>query len=102
MRRITILVASVLINAAAISGLAAEPMSDRDVDPALPVSAALHGKPAKTADSEKTCRAHAASFHESVMRRQAAAGRIDGARMSTALDFVMNAFNDLLATKCGS
>ena len=102
MRRITVLVASVLINASTIPGLAAEPTSNKDVDPTLPVSATLHGKPANAADSEKTCRAYAASFHESVMRRQAAAGRVDGARVLTALDFVINAFSDLLATKCGS
>ena len=34
--------------------------------------------------------------------RNAAAGRVDGARVLTALDSVINAFNDLLATKCGS
>jgi hypothetical protein len=36
------------------------------------------------------------------MLRQAAAGRGDGAWVLTALDSVINAFNDLLATKCGS
>ena|SRR5437016_4193913 len=102
MRRITVLIASALINASTIPGLAAESTSNKDVDPALPVSAILHGKPANAADNEKTCRAHAASFHESMMLRQAAAGRVDGARVLTALDFVINAFNDLLATKCGS
>jgi hypothetical protein len=102
MRRITVLVASVLINASTIPGLAAESTSNKDVDPTLPVSATLRGKPANTADSEKTCLAYAASFHESMMLRRAAAGRVDGARVSTALDFVINAFNDLMATKCGS
>ena len=102
MRRITALIASVLINTSTISGLAAESTSNKDVDPTLPVSATLHGKPANAADSEKTCLAYAASFHESVLLRQAAAGRVDGARVLTALDFVINAFNDLLATKCGS
>jgi hypothetical protein len=77
-------------------------MSNKDVDPALPVPASLHGKPANVADNEKTCRAYAASSHESVMLRQAAAARVGGARVLTALDFVVNAFNDLLATKCGS
>ena len=36
------------------------------------------------------------------MLRQAAAGDVDGARMLTALDSVINAFKYLLATKCGS
>jgi hypothetical protein len=35
------------------------------------------------------------------MLRQAAADRVDGARVLTALDSVINAFNDLFATKCG-
>jgi hypothetical protein len=102
MRRITVLIASALINASTIPGLAAESTSNKDVNPVLAVSATVHGKPANATDNEKTCRAYAASFDESVMRRQAAAGRIDGARVLTALDSVINAFNDLLATKCGS
>jgi hypothetical protein len=36
------------------------------------------------------------------MLRQAAAGRVDGAWLLTALDSVINVFNDLLAPKCGS
>ena len=102
MRRITVLIASVLINASTIPGLAAESTLNKDVNTAPAVSVTAHGKPAKAADNEKTCRAYAASFYESVMLRQAAAGRVDGARVLTALDSVINAFNDLLATKCGS
>jgi hypothetical protein len=102
MRRITVLIASALINASTIPGLAAESTLNKDVNPVRAVSATLHSKPANAADNEKTCRAYAASFYESVMRRQAAAGRVDGAWVLTALDSVINAFNDLLATKCGS
>jgi hypothetical protein len=76
MRRITALIASALINASTIPGLAAESASNKDVNPARAVSATVHSKNA--ADDEKTCRAYAASFHESVMQRQAAAGRVDG------------------------
>ena len=101
MRRITVLIASVLINASTIPGLAAESTLNKDVNPALAVSATVHGKAANSADNEKTCRAYAASFYESVMR-QDAAGRVDGAWVLTALDSVINASNDLLATKCGS
>jgi len=36
------------------------------------------------------------------MLRQAAADRVDGAWLLTALDSVINAFNDLSATKCGN
>ena len=100
--RITVFIASALINASTISGLATGSTSNRDVSLALAVSATVHGKPANAADNEKTCRGFAASFYESMMRRQAAAGRVDGARVLTALDSVINAFEDLLATKCGS
>jgi hypothetical protein len=102
MRRITVLIASALINASTIPGLAAESTSNKDVNPALAVSATGRGKPVNATDNEKVCRAYAASFFESVMQRQAAAGRVDGARVLTALDSVIDAFNDLLATKCGS
>jgi len=54
----------------------------------------------KATDHETACRAYAASFYESVTTRQAAAG-CTGDAVITALDSVINAFNDLLATKCG-
>ena len=57
--------------------------------------------PPMRADNEKSCRAYAASFYEFVMLRQAAADRVDGARVLVAIDSVINAFNDLLTTKCG-
>jgi hypothetical protein len=99
MRRIPVLIASALINAATIPGLAAESALNKDVDAARAVSATVHSKPAN--DNEKTCRAYAASFYESEMLRQAA-DRVDGARMLTALHSAISAFNDLLATKCSS
>ena len=101
MRRITILIASALINASTIPGLAAEPRLNKDVNAARAVLATVQSKPDNAADNEKTCRALAASSYESVMRR-AAAGRVDGARVLTALDSVIDAFKGLLATKCGS
>ncbi|WGS19940.1 MULTISPECIES: hypothetical protein [unclassified Bradyrhizobium] len=99
MRRITILIASALINASTIPGLATESGLNKDANAARAVSATVHSKPDSAADNEKTCRALAA--HESVMRRDAA-GRVDGARVLTALDSVIDAFKGLLATKCGS
>jgi hypothetical protein len=101
MRRIPVLIASALINAATIPGLAAESAPNKEVDAARAVSVTVQGKSANAADNEKTCRAHAASFYESEMRRQAAY-RAGGAQMLTAVHSVINAFNDLLATKCGS
>ena len=102
MRRITVLTASALINASTIPGLAAESTLNKDVNAARAVSATVHSKPNNAADNDKTCRAYAASFFESVMRQQAAAGRVDGARVLTALDSVIDAFKHVLATKCGS
>ena len=102
MRGITVLIAFALINASTIPGLAAESTLNKNVNSAHAVSATVHSKPDDAADNEKTCRAHAASFYESVMLRQAAAGRVDGARVLTALDSVIDAFKSLLAPKCGS
>ena len=102
MRKITVLIASALINASTIPVLAAEPTLNKDGYPAREVSATVHGKPANAADNEKTCRAYAASFYESVTLRQAAAGCVDRERNLAALDSEIKAFNDLLATKCGS
>jgi hypothetical protein len=101
MRRITVLIASALISVSTIPGLAAESRLNKDVSPARVVSATVHSKPANAADNEKICRAYAASFYESAMLQQAAAGRVDSARVLTAIDSVINAFKDLLATKCG-
>ena len=101
MRRITVLIASALINAATIPGLAAESALNKDVNAARAVAATAHSKPANATDNEKTCRAYAASFYESVVMRQAAANRVEGARVLAVLNTVINAFNDLLATKCG-
>jgi hypothetical protein len=100
MRRIIVLTASALINASTIAGLAAESTLNKDVDGARSVSAIVHSKSANAADN-KTCRAYAASHYGSAMLQQAAAGRLGGARLLTALDFAVNAFNDLLAAKCG-
>lgn len=102
MRRVTFLIASALINASTIPGLAAESTLNKEVNAARAVLATGYSKRANVADNEKTCRAYAASFHESVMLAQAAAGCVAGARVLTAFDSVINAFNDLLATKCGS
>jgi hypothetical protein len=101
MRRITVLIASALINASTIAGLAAECMLNKDVDGARSVSTNIQSKSANVADNEKTCRAYAASRYEPAMLRQAAGGQVDGAPVLTALDSVINAFNDLLGTECG-
>lgn len=102
MKRITVLIASALINASTLPGLAAESTLNKDVNAARAVSATVHSKPANAADNEKTCRAYAASFYESVVLRQTAEGRVDGARVLIALESVIDAFKHLSATKCVS
>jgi hypothetical protein len=101
MRRITVLIASAAISASTIPTVAAECTSNKDIDASCTRWATVQSQPANAAEKEKSCRAYAASFYQSVMLRQVATQRIDGARVLPALDSVINAFNDLLATKCG-
>ena len=101
MRRIAVLIASAAINASTIPALAAEHTSNKDIDAARARAVMVHSQLANAADNERICRAYAASFYESAMLRQVAAKRVDGTRVLVALDSVINAFNDLLATKCG-
>jgi hypothetical protein len=98
--RIIVLIASAAINASAIPTVGAKCMSNNDIDASRTRWATLRSQPA--ADKEKTCRAYAASFYESVTLRQAAARCVDGERNLAVLDSEINAFNDLLAAKCGS
>jgi len=101
MRRIAVLIALAAISASTIPAVAAECTSNKDIDASCAHRTTVQSQPADVADAEKTCRAYAASFYESVMLRQVAAKRLDGTRVLVALDSVINAFNDLLATKCG-
>jgi hypothetical protein len=101
MKRIILLIASAAINASTIPALAAE-CPNKDIDASRTRWATLRSQPANVAGSEKTCRAYAASFYESVTLRQAAAGCVDRERNLAMLDSEINAFNDLLAKKCGS
>jgi hypothetical protein len=102
MRRIAVLIASAAINAPTIPSLAAECTSNKNIDASCVRRVTVQSQPVDAADKEKICRGYAASFYESVTLRQVAAKRADGAQVLVALDAVINAFNDLLATKCGS
>jgi len=65
-------------------------------------SMASLARPANPADIEKTCRAYTESFYRIVLTRQAAVDCGVGRERDLAiLDQQINAFNDLLATKCG-
>jgi len=101
MRKIVLLIASAAINASTIPAVAAECTSNKDIDAFCSRSPTAQSQPANGVDKETSCRAYAVSFYESVILRQVAAKRVDGERVLAALDSVINAFNDLLATKCG-
>src|SRR5262245_52011379 len=101
MRRILVLIASAAINSSAIPAVAAECTSIRDIDASRSRWELLRSQPAKEADREKICRAYATSFYESVTLRHAAARCADSVRNVAVRDSEINAFNDLLATKCG-
>jgi hypothetical protein len=101
MRRILVLVAFAAINASAVPAVAAECTSIKDIDASRSRWETLCSQPAKEVDKDKTCRAYAASFYESVTLRQAAAACAPGERNIVALDSEINVFNELLATKCG-
>jgi hypothetical protein len=100
MKRIAVLIVSAAINASTIPALAAE-CTSKDINGSCARWATVSSQPANAVDNEKTCHAYAASFYESVVLRKAAANRIDGAQVLALLDSAINAFNDLLATKCG-
>ena len=101
MRRIFVLVALAAINASTFSAVAAECTSIKDIDASRSRWELLRSQTAKAADRERICSVYAASFYESVTLRQAAASCPAGERNLAVLDIEINAFNDLLATKCG-
>ena len=70
MRRIAVLIALAAISASTIPAVAAECTSNKDIDASCARRTTVQSQPADVADAEKTCRAYAASFYESVMLRQ--------------------------------
>jgi hypothetical protein len=102
MRRVIVLIAAAAINASPILAVASECTLNKDIDASRSRWATLRSQPVNATDNQKTCRAYAASFYESVTLRQAAARCVDRERNLAVLDSEISAFNDLLATKCGS
>jgi hypothetical protein len=102
MTRNIVLIASAAICASTIPAIASECTSNKDIAASRTRWATLRSQPANAADKEKTCRAYAASFYQSVTLRQTAARCVDGERNLAVLDSEINAFNDLLAAKCDS
>jgi hypothetical protein len=102
MRRIIAAIASVAINWSMVPAVASECTLHSDIEATRLRWSTLRSQPANAADNEKICRTYASSFYEAVTLRQAAAGCLDHERSVAALDSEINAFNDLLARKCGS
>ena len=104
MTRLAVLLASAAINASTIPAVAAECTSTRDIAASRVRWTTVRSAPAGSVDNDRICRAYAASFYESVTMRQAAATcarDIDHERTLAVLDSEIDAFNDLIATKCG-
>jgi hypothetical protein len=83
-----------------IPSFAAECTSNKDIEASRLRWELLRDQPVKAAEKENTCRTYAALFYESVTLRQAAASCAVGERNLAVLDSEINAFNELLATKC--
>ena len=100
MLRLAILLTSATINASTIPAAASQCASPTAIAATRTHWAAVRIQFSNATDHEAVCRAYAASFYESVTTRQAAAG-CTGYSDITALDSEINAFNELLATRCG-
>ena len=100
MIRLAILLTSATINASTIPAAASQCASPTAIASIRTHWAAVRSQLSKATDHEAACRVYAASFYESVTTRQAAAG-CTGSADITALDSEINAFNELLATRCG-
>ena len=100
MIRLAILLTSATINASTVPAAAASQCTSPTAIASIRTHWAVRSQLSKATDHDAACRAYAASFYESVTTRQAAAGCTDHADIS-AIDADINAFNDLLATRCG-
>jgi hypothetical protein len=100
MIRLAILLTSATISASTVPAAAAQCISPTAIAAVRTHWAAVRSQLNKATDHEAACRAYAASFYQSVTTRQAAAGCTGDADI-TALDADINAFNDLLASRCG-
>jgi membrane protein insertase Oxa1/YidC/SpoIIIJ len=100
MIRLAILLTTATVNAYTVPAAAAQCTSTTAIATIRTHWAAVRSQLSKATDQEAACRAYAASFYESVTARQAATGCTADADIS-GIDADINAFNDLLATKCG-
>jgi hypothetical protein len=100
MIRLAILLTSATISAFTVPVAASPCTSPTAITATRTHWAAVRRQFSKATDREAACRAYAASFYDSVTTRQAAAGCTGDADI-TALDLEIDAFNELLATRCG-
>jgi hypothetical protein len=100
MTRLAILLTSATINASTVPAAASQCAPPTAIAATRTHWAAVRSQLSKATDREAACRAYAASFYDSVTTRQAAVGCTGGADIA-ALDSEINAFNELLATRCG-
>jgi hypothetical protein len=100
MIRLAILLTSATIIASAVPAAASPCTSPNAIAATRTHWAAVRRQFSKGTDPEAACRAYAASFYDLVTTRQAAAGCTRDADIA-ALDSEINAFNELLATRCG-
>jgi hypothetical protein len=100
MIRLAVLLTSATINASTVPAAASQCALPTAIAATRTHWAAVRSQFSKATDREAACRAYSASFYDSVTTRQAVAGCTSGADI-TALDSEINAFNELLATKCG-
>ena len=104
MIKIAILLTSATLNASTIPVAALQCASPTAIAATRTHWAAIRNRFNNATDQAAACRAYAASFYESVTTRQELASCIRDTGHDeeiAALDSEINAFNDLLATKCG-
>jgi hypothetical protein len=102
MTKIVVFLFSAVLTVCTIQAVASQCASITAIAASHTQWTAARALPADPADMTKTCRAYAASFYQVVLTRQAAAICGVGRQRDLALlDSEINAFNDLLANKCG-
>ena len=99
-----IIMATAVIGASTTSAAASGCTSNSDLAASRARWTTVLSRPTNASDGEANCRLYTSSFYGLVMLRQDTASCTSGAdrdRKLAALDSDIDAFNDLLATKCG-
>jgi hypothetical protein len=93
------------INVSTIPALASQCALPKEIGASLTRWAAIRRQFVNATDHQMACRVFAASFYESVATRQSAANCVHDADRNpdiSSIDSEIDAFNNLLAAKCGS